>query len=211
MMPMKRPQEAPRHLAENAARWSLDYASHKRADPAHKFRWPDVSLEGQRVPLNRYLLAILLAATANHCAYCDGFPVGETSRETIDHFRPKGLERFFHLAFDWENLFPACDKCQDEKKDRFEEGLLKPDTTGYDFDAYFDFNAKTGELEPNRRARPEDQARAQLTIATFGLNSAARCASRRRHFERHYRDVVALSREDLDDLPYRYLAPPSLG
>lgn len=210
MMPMKRTRETPGPLLENASRWAADYATKKRTNPAFKFRWPEVIHEGRRVSLNRLLLADLLEATAHHCAYCDGFPVGETSRETIDHFRPKGLEPFFHLAFEWANLFPACDKCQDEKRDRFDERLLKPDAPGYDFDLYFDFNAKTGELEPNLRAGLEDQSKALVTIATFGLNTAPRCASRLRHFERHYRDAILLAPADLDDLPYRYLAPPPL-
>lgn len=207
-MRMRRAAEPPPRLAENAARWTTDYVTKKRAERAHKFRWPEVKHEGSRIPLNRYLLHELLAATTYHCAYCDGF-VGETSEETIDHFRPKGLEAFLHLAFAWDNLFPACDKCQREKRDTFDDKLLKPDEASYDFDRYFDFNVKTGELEPNRAARPDDQTRARFTIETFGLNIALRCASRLRHFERSYRDAAFFSGGELDDLPYRYLAPPS--
>lgn len=209
MMRMSRPKEAPPYLTQGATRWTEDYVARRRADPSHRFRWPDVLLQEVRLPLNRYLVRDLLAATANHCAYCDGPELGVTSRETIDHFRPKGHERFLHLAFDWENLFPACDICQQEKRDDFDEKLLKPDEQAYDFEKYFDFNAKTGELEANSRASAEDQERARLTIETFGLNIAARCASRLRFFERYYNDAVCLSGDDLDVLPYRYLAPPS--
>lgn len=205
MMRMNR-REAPRYLIENAARWTASYVARRRADPAYRFRWPEVSDGEVRLPLNRRLLRELLAATAGHCAYCDGFPMGETSRETIDHFRPKGDERYHHLAFEWQNLFPACDRCQDEKSDEFDDRLLKPDELSYAFDSYFDFNARTGELEPNRRASVEDQERSWLTIATFGLNLPARCASRLRYFERCYRDAVRLSEDDMDSLPYRYLA-----
>ncbi len=205
MMRMVR-SEAPPYLTENAANWTNNYVAKKRADASHKFRWPEALHGAKRTALNQLLIRELLAITADHCAYCDGPTLGETSRETIDHFRPKGEERFFHLAFAWDNLFPACDKCQQEKRDAFDDALLKPDEHCYDFDAYFDFNAKTGELAPNRRADAAGQHRAMVTIATFGLNIAARCASRLRHFERYYRDVVRMSGEDLNVLPYRYLA-----
>jgi len=153
----------------------------------------------------------LLAVTLGHCAYCDGFPLGETSRETIDHFRPKGDERFLHLAFEWDNLFPACDVCQAEKQEAFSETLLKPDEQTYAFDAYFDFNVKTGSLEPNRRASEADQERARSTIETFGLNIEPRRASRLRFFERHYRNAAPQATDEVDVLPYRYLASGALG
>jgi len=47
--------------------------------------------------------------TQAHCAFCDG-QIGAESRETVEHFRPKGL--FPELAYAWDNLFPCCDLCQ---------------------------------------------------------------------------------------------------
>jgi uncharacterized protein (TIGR02646 family) len=208
MMRMRRLGDASPYLSDNAARWTAEYVARKRADASHRFRWPEVSHRGARMPLNQHLLPELLAITAQHCAYCDGHPLGEISKATIDHFRPKGDARFLHLVLDWENLFPACNVCQDRKADSFDEKLLKPDEPPYDFDRYFDYNFRTHELEPRRDASVEDQERGRITIQTLGLNLVERCESRRRHFEWHYRDAVQLSREELDALPYRYLAPP---
>ncbi|MBK8251511.1 MAG: hypothetical protein IPK82_02440 [Polyangiaceae bacterium] len=206
MMPMRRPEHAPPYLAEHAAHWTANYEAGRQADAAHKFRWPDVEHEGTRQPLNKHLVRDLLALTANHCAYCDGFPMGEMSRETIDHFRPKGDPRFFHLAFAWDNLFPACDVCQSSKLERFDDALLKPDDGSYRFDRYFDFNVKTGALEPNRLASAEDQERARVSIEMFGLNSEVRCTSRKRLFMKEYNDAIGFVEGEADDLPYRFLA-----
>lgn len=211
MIRMNRPKDAPVYLAENATRWTAEYGAKKRADRTHRFRWPITVGPGAKgAPLNRHLMKDLLSVTLGHCSYCDGFPMGETSRETIDHFRPKGDARFLDFAFEWTNLFPACDVCQAEKQDAFDDGLLKPDEPTYTFARYFDFNARTGELEPNRLASEVDQQRTQSTIRMFGLNIEARCASRLRFFQWHYRAASLRAAGEVDVLPYRYLAPAAL-
>jgi uncharacterized protein (TIGR02646 family) len=147
--------------------------------------------------------------TAGHCAYCDGYELGESSRETIDHFRPKS--RFPELAFAWQNLFPACDSCQLAKRD-FHEQLLKPDEEGYEFARYFVLNFKTGDLEPNPGALPEEQQKAQNTIALLSLNRAPLARGRLRAARASRRaalsDGPSASREAL---PYRFARVASEG
>jgi uncharacterized protein (TIGR02646 family) len=106
--PVTRPPE-PAFLAARRERWSESFMQRRAKDPRCEFDWHD--LDG--VPVNQLLMGPLRRMTAGHCAYCDHFELGEGSRETIDHFRPKSA--FPELAYAWDNLFPACDQCQQVK------------------------------------------------------------------------------------------------
>src|SRR5688572_29158208 len=90
---------APTVLIEHGPRWCKQFVALCAADPCARFRWPVHKGE----PINRLLVAELLRLTTTHCSYCDGYPLGATSRETIDHFRPK--HQFPELSYVWENLF----------------------------------------------------------------------------------------------------------
>jgi uncharacterized protein (TIGR02646 family) len=149
-------------------------------EEAAEFRWPEVD----GVALNQLLFPTLRRMTAGHCAYCDHFELGEGSRETIDHFRPKS--RFPEFAYAWDNLFPACDQCQQHKVEDFHDDLLRPDEPGYRFERYFLFNSHTGMIEINPQASPDDQRRAAFTRVTFGLNQGRRPDARRRWFKSHF-------------------------
>jgi len=87
--------------------------------------------------------------TADHCSYCDGFPMDRSgrTRKTIDHFQPK--ETFPEHAFTWSNLFACCDACQNVKGTRFLEDLLAPDKPDYRFERFFLFNYRSGAIEVN--------------------------------------------------------------
>lgn len=203
MTPVERPPE-PAFLAERCARWSESFVRRRAKDPACEFDWHEVD----GVPVNQLLMAHLRRMTAGHCAYCDHFELGEGSRETIDHVRPKSASP--ELAYAWENLFPACDQCQQVKGERFDDALLRPDDARYRFERFFVFNSRTGALDPNPQASDEDQRRASVTIKLLGLNSPIRANARRRWF----RDRFAPSRwakgRALHQLPYRFLAPAAL-
>jgi uncharacterized protein (TIGR02646 family) len=139
----------------------------------------------------------LALMTQGHCAFCDGF-LGRESRETVEHFRPK--RRFPELAYDWGNLFPCCDRCQSEKKEQFDDRLLKPDDMDYDFSRYFLINFTTGKLEPRPDATATDQARARTSIQLYGLNLPERLIARLREDEHFRRDPSP----NLDDYAYRF-------
>ena len=58
------------------------------------------------------------------CAYCEA-PIGAEADWNVEHFRPKGrvAERHGHpgyywLAYEWLNLYPVCEHCNQRRKDR---------------------------------------------------------------------------------------------
>lgn len=195
MMKLERPP-APSWLKSNYKKWGKRFARKKGENPGYAFNWP--SYEGKRI--NEHLKPLLIAMTANHCSFCDGYPLGTASRQTIEHFRPKSL--FPLLACLWQNLFLCCDACQGAKGERFDRKLLKPDTVDYHFDKYFVLNFKTGDIRPNPKAGKPDRERAALTISLYGLNDFGRSHSRLREYAK-YQDLVEKGYH-LDDFSYRF-------
>lgn len=167
--------------------------------PGERFRWR--VHEGQAV--NRIILPALRGMTGGHCAYCDGFPIETVSRETIDHFRPKSL--FPELAYLWENLFLACDRCQAAKADYFSSAMLKPDEDEYAFQRFFQVDFKTGRLEPNSAAPEADQERASITIRALRLNEHGRPMARIRALKDFGRLAPEEQSLELRDFPYRFM------
>jgi uncharacterized protein (TIGR02646 family) len=182
-------------LAANKQKWTSAWVARKNANNSAKFFWPVI--EGE--PLNRLLCKQLLAASDQHCAYCDSFPMNN-SDETIDHFRPKSI--FIEDAFKWENLFPVCNSCQSEKREKYDDLLLKPDIEGYSFEHYFIIDFTTFEILPNPSISDNDRDRAQFTILTFGLNQHGHCQSRRHHHQRYY---LSNNNMEITDFAYRYM------
>lgn len=135
--------------------------------------------------------------TQQHCAFCDGL-LGLTSRETVEHFRPK--KTFPKLAYAWDNLFPCCDLCQSIKLERFDEALLKPDTEDYAFNNYFTVNYHTGKIELSSRSDLDAQAKARITLELYGLNTKERMIARTREMECFSRAEVPC----VDDYNYRF-------
>ncbi len=162
----------------------------KLAKNEKPFRWPTVD----KLRVNLHLVPILKSASANHCAYCDGHPLGTQSRETIDHFRPK--ETFQELAFTWSNLFLCCDVCQQSKSSKFSESWLKPDETDYDFEDHFFCDIASGRLVPLTE-------RAEKTISAFDLNNPE-LTTDRIHRRRDYLNASDEDDRILNDFPYRF-------
>ncbi len=190
MRALRRPA-APAVLADRAPAWTAAWvAVHEARRP---FRWPDA--DGR--PLNQILREPLVAMTQEHCAYCDG-TLGNTSPDTIDHFKPKTT--FPHEAFAWANLFPACALCQKTKGAGWSDDLLKPDVPGYRFAAYFVCDPRSGEIQPNPLAAPTDRERALETIRTFGLNAGKRPQCRSRSWTQYRKREPS---DVLDDFDHR--------
>ena len=187
----------PELLETHGHQWTTRWEERRQANPSAGFDWPQV--DGR--PVNQILLSLLGEMTLEHCSYCDGFPINATGQPTIDHFRPK--HRFLGLAFAWENLFYACDRCQGRngKGEQWSDPLLKPDESDYSFFRYFRYVNATGRLEPNPEASTEDQRRATETIRIFRLNDDGRTADRKRVL-RLYRSFAP------ENCPYRFLFSP---
>jgi uncharacterized protein (TIGR02646 family) len=58
------------------------------------------------------------------CAYCES-KIVHVNYAHIEHFRPKSVEPFRNLTFEWNNLFLACAICNgpEYKADRFPEQI----------------------------------------------------------------------------------------
>jgi uncharacterized protein (TIGR02646 family) len=142
---------------------------------------------------------LLFATSGDRCAFCDGL-MKITSKATIEHFRPKNS--FPALKAEWSNLFPCCDECQSAKGQKFDQLLLKPDELSYRFLRFFVCNFLNGEIKPAKDASSEDQARADLTIKIYGLNTRARCNARLRERKNWLNDH--LRHTNADDWQYRF-------
>ena len=189
-------EEEPEALKANGKKWTEAWLAKRQRGSA--FQWP----QWKKAPLNEVLVVILGRQIAEHCSFCDCFPVKPPSRSTVEHFKPKSDDRFAHLAFAWENLFYCCDCCQSAKREDFDEALLKPDVDGYDFARYFICDFRRGEIKPNPKASPEDQARAEATCRIYGLNENGHPA-RRQLAMRVWRESNKETRR-LEERPYRY-------
>jgi uncharacterized protein (TIGR02646 family) len=201
MMPMERTPTPP-ILVEKGPVWTEAFSKRRAQDQHCAFHWPKVGSEY----LNRVLGRELQVMTAQHCAYCDHYELGPASQETIDHFRPKST--FPELAYDWSNLFPACNVCQSSKREKFEEALLKPDAPEYSFERFFIFDFATGEIQPCPSSSVEERNRAETTIRILGLNLSKRNRARKRACRHHYSPKLWPEyRDELAQLPYRFLAP----
>lgn len=166
----------PACYATQKPNWDHAYQARLLVDPRADFAWPNNACI-------RELKLGIFSQTDEHCAFCDGI-LDVTGRKTIEHFIPKrGPHARSDLAFYWRNLFPACDLCQSNKGTKYNRLLLRPDHYAYNFDEYFAINFSTGALTPNPGATRHCQARARITITTYGLNSSARTAARYREVQ----------------------------
>lgn len=58
------------------------------------------------------------------CAYCES-RIGATASWDVEHYRPKGRVEnrkdhpgYYWLAYEWTNLYPACQLCNQKRKDQ---------------------------------------------------------------------------------------------
>ena len=220
MIPIQR-QSEPKSLEEKTETWTHNYlkrlknyevqkslwdqgkSDKKPSTP--KFVWPQY----QKKKLNQHLLPILSQMTADHCSYCDGFPMGVESEDndqirgvmtarTIDHFRPK--ETFPEKAFAWNNLFLCCSACQETKGTQFEEALLAPDHPDYQFEDFFLVNFHTGDIDINPFAPEENRNRARITLKILKLNEGYLPTYRRNILEDQ-----AQNQRPINERPYRFM------
>ncbi len=118
-----------------------------------------------------------------HCCFCDGYPIGESSKETIEHFHPKA--DFPLLAYDWDNLFYCCDVCQSEANKIPFTYTLKPSDSDYMFDSYFYFDLGSGEvkvLENLEKDSPDEYKKGEDFLKRYGINNDKRNIARKNLF-----------------------------
>lgn len=71
--------------------------------------------------------AALESASKGKCMYCESY-VSHVYFGDVEHIRPKSNIRFSHLEFEWTNLGFCCARCNNAKKDQFDENcpLIDP-------------------------------------------------------------------------------------
>lgn len=186
--------DTPDYLKDNWKKWGKKWADRYAANNKASFNWP----RHKKKKTWDLLIELLSGMTQSHCSFCDSYPVGSRLEATIEHFKPKSKVPF--EAYKWENLFLCCRLCQ-RKGDTFDERLLKPDEDNYSFDKYFDIDAVTGKLIPNRDAAEGEQERARITIKLFQLNDNGKPDDRLREMK-HFQDM---SDPEIDEFAYRFL------
>lgn len=189
---------APHFFSENAARWNQQWIKLRSEKSGATFQW----YRHKKQPINQKISPILSLQTIHHCSYCDAFPMG-LADDTIDHFKPKGNPLFYHLAYDWKNLYYACADCQKAKREQFSDLLLSPDAPGFSFQSIFTYNFHSHEIEPNISASGEEQTRAEKTLEIFQLNHPSKVTQRRHSWDRWQNSPDNL--RPLDDFAFRFI------
>ncbi len=189
-------------LIENAEKWNQQWAALRASNPSAAFQW--YTVDGRTV--RDWILADLSNMTSGHCSFCDTFPLADraSGEGSVEHFRPKHRTEFHLLAYDWANLYFCCDQCQSNKGDQWDDLLLAPDHSGYEFHRYFAFDFTTGAIVASPSATPDDQLRAELTIQIYHLDTVARRRFRRLEAKKW----MESSQSNLDDWAYRDFLNP---
>jgi uncharacterized protein (TIGR02646 family) len=113
------------------------------------------------------LIGPLLEMTWGKCAYCES-QLGVQVFAQIEHYVSRHVAP--HRAFEWSNLFPVCEICNNSKRHTDHSGaLLKPDNE--DPEDFF-WIGPEGEITPRPGLTPESAARAAETIRLCDLNRA---------------------------------------
>lgn len=112
---------------------------------------------------HRDIQAALFGSSHGKCAYCECKPAVGGYAE-VEHFLPKS--RYPALAFDWDNLLPACRRCNDAKLDLDPraEPIIDPSRADPEALLAYDF------LRIRPRGEGGEAETARRTIERCGLN-----------------------------------------
>lgn len=125
----------------------------------------------------------LLKSTDYHCSYSDK-KIMDARFAAIDRFVPKSLRP--ELADEWDNLFAVDRYVEMTKGGRYDDKMLNPSETDYDFDRYFSIDDENLWLIPNPEATENDIERANITIKILGLNHPQIVQDRKRELDRYF-------------------------
>jgi uncharacterized protein (TIGR02646 family) len=177
---------APGALRSNAAKWTERY----RRILAGRARGDWATQEAKRL-----LRAALRELAHGKCVYCESL-LDVTSYLEVEHYHPKTVHQ--HLTFDWDNLLPACRRCNNAKGEEDHGGiLLKPDIE--DPEPFFWIHPDTGRLEPHPNLDADGVRRAIETIRICDLQRPALCTRRTEMLNRIGRWLRQVTDEGLSD------------
>lgn len=160
------------------------------------------------------------------CAYCEAPSIDGTQAGDIEHFQTK--DAYPEKAFDWENLFLSCSRCNQSLKKTFDVGvnypfaILKPDVDNpmdyFEF-KFLEFVDSSGNsyfepiLEPKITLGQEDRLRALKTIEVLGLNSKTSIEARSNAMVPYielYRRFI-FDQETINQLNEKFMQNPKMG
>lgn len=135
------------------------------------------------------------------CCYCEKKIDTSGSGQAVEHYRPKGVGEFVHLADTWTNLLHACSDCNGAKGSKFpllEDGspaLIDPSDPTTDPEDHIDFPVDDEDDLAFASAIPKDKsARGARTVKALKLDVAGRRRARAAHFKdllSAYLDILA--------------------
>jgi uncharacterized protein (TIGR02646 family) len=191
-------------LSKNYIQWGKDFETHlQNGGKSSSFTW-----KGGLYKEMRHQLCLI---TKEHCTFCDGHPIGDTSKETIEHYYPKG--EYPLKSYDWDNLFYCCDKCQSEANKKPFQETLKPDNSTYQFDDYFYFDLGSGELKILENLvtdEPETFAKANAFLLRYGISNNPIRNMERKQIFKVIQNILKNNNSEIndfkrDDFKYRYI------
>ncbi len=219
MIPVKKPATPPKTLRERGQvqRKSdealYDSSPRKYRDGSKKFEFSS-GIYGTTT-----VKSALKKAQHDKCAFCES-KISHISYGDVEHFRPKGAWRqdmddeqsypgYYWLAYQWENLFLACQICNQRfKKDLFplENPSRRARSHRTDVAREKPLFLDPGKDDPSAHIgfRQEylfaknDSPRGQSTIDMLGINRAILAERRRDHIEQ-IRLISALANSDLPE------------
>lgn len=128
----------------------------------------------------------LRCETFAKCMYCES-DIGHIAFEHIEHIKPKAMD--LDLTFEWENLGIACQKCNHNKGDKYDEDLkfLNP----YE-DEPSDYLLAVGHLLYHRPGN----RRGELTLKELKLNRSELIEKRKERIDSMQTLLDKYSNED---------------
>ncbi|MGV2939601.1 retron system putative HNH endonuclease [Mesobacillus sp. LC4] len=163
-------KKIPKSLQDNAEQWTEDLlnqiklkGSYSKVTSTYKERYKQ---EDVKETLERMY--------GEKCCYCETI-IGVASYEHIEHLKPKGLEKFHHYSFNWDNLHWGCQICNHKKLDQWNDEAPILDPCIDDPGQHLDFDLSTCEVNPLA-----DSARGITTINHVKLNRQKLVRARKR-------------------------------
>lgn len=153
---------------EKTDEWGKDWENKLTKNPKVEFKWRTHKQKGYDEQLEQ-----LLKMTDNCCTYCEIHGIKQSGAE-IDHFKSK--KKFPLEAYEWENLFPTCSKCNKDKGE--DEIRLKPDSESYSFNENFIVDPETWKVKG-------ENSEAEEFIRVIKLNEYARPEAREREYKKY--------------------------
>jgi uncharacterized protein (TIGR02646 family) len=125
-------------------------------------------------PAKKVLSDELRKLAFGKCAFCESL-LDVASYLEIEHYVAKALHP--EHAFNWNNLFPICSRCNSAKGSADHAGtLIKPDDE--DPERMLWLHPDTGKLEPRSDLEPVDRLRVERTLGLCDLQRGPLCTKR---------------------------------